>query len=85
MAAVVYFLCATTSVACAGFLLRAWLRSRVRLLMWSAVGFTGLAVNNVLLFADRVIVPDRDLTLARDISGLAALAVLLFGLIWESE
>ena len=85
MAAVVYFLCAATSIACATLLLRAWRGSRVRLLMWSALGFTGLAVNNVLLFVDRVVVPDRDLTLIRDVSGLAALAVLLFGLIWESK
>lgn len=85
MAAVVYFLCAATSVACAVLLLRSWHASRVRLLMWSALGFTGLAANNVLLFVDRVVVPDRDLTLVRDVSGLAALAVLLFGLIWESK
>lgn len=85
MAAVVYFLCASTSITCAALLLRAWRTSRVRLLMWSALGFTGLAVNNVLLFVDRVVVPDRDLTLLRDVSGLAALAVLLIGLIWESK
>ena len=85
MAAVVYFLCAATSVTCAALLLRAWRTSRVRLLMWSAIGFTGLAVNNVLLFVDRVVVPDHDLTLVRNASGLAAVAVLLFGLIWESK
>ena len=85
MAAVVYSLCALTSVTCALLLLRAWRASRVRLLMWSALGFTGLAVNNVLLFVDRVVVPARDLTLYRDVSGLAALALLLFGLIWESK
>ena len=85
MAAAVYFLCAITSVTCAVLLLRAWRAGRVRLLMWSAIGFSGLAVNNVLLFVDRVVVPDRDLTVYRDVSGLAALAVLLFGLIWESK
>ena len=85
MAAVVYSLCALTSIACAVLLLRAWRASRVQLLMWSALGFAGLAVNNVLLFVDRVLVPDVDLTLYRDVSGLAALSVLLFGLIWESK
>ncbi len=66
-------------------LLRRWWRTRVRLLMWSALGFACLAVNNVLLFVDRVLVPDRDLLILRDVSGLAALTVLLFGLIWESR
>ncbi len=85
MATAVYFLCAATSVACAALLLRSWRAARIPLLMWSALGFTGLAVNNVLLFVDRIVVPARDLTLARDVSGLAALAVLTFGLIWESK
>ncbi len=85
MAAVIYFLCGATSVGCAALLIRQWRQTRVRLLMWSAVGFTGLAVNNVLLFLDRVVLPNHDLLLLRDISGLAALVVLLFGLIWESR
>ena len=85
MAAVVYSLCAATSVACAVLLLRAWRASRVRLLMWSAIGFTGLALNNVLLFVDRVVVPQHDLTLYRNGAGLAGVSVLLFGLIWESK
>ena len=85
MAGVVYFLCAVTSIGCAVLLVRSWRRSRVRLLMWSALGFIGLAVNNVLLFTDRIIVPDRDLGSLRDAFGLAGLAILLFGLIWESR
>ena len=85
MAGVVYFLCAATSIGCAVLLVRSWRRSRVRLLMWSALGFTGLAANNVLLFVDRIVVPDRDLSLLRDGCGLAGLSILLFGLIWESR
>lgn len=85
MASAVYFLCAGTSVLCAVLLVRSWLRTRQRLLMWSAVGFTGLGVNNVLLYVDRVVVPNRDLLLLRDASALAAVSVLLFGLIWESR
>ena len=85
MATLVYFLCAATSIGCAMLLVRSWRRSRVRLLMWCALGFTGLAINNILLFADRVLVPERDLGVLRDASGFAAMAVLLFGLIWESR
>lgn len=50
VATAVYILCAVTSVLCAGLLVRSYLRSRVRLLLWSALCFVGLAVNNVLLF-----------------------------------
>lgn len=85
MANAVYFLCAVTSSGCAVLLIRSWLASRVRLLMWCALGFTGLAANNLLLFLDRVILPDRDLGSLRDASGLLGISILLLGLIWESR
>jgi hypothetical protein len=85
MAGVVYVLCAATSIACAVLLVRSWRRSRVRLLMWCALGFTGLAINNILLFTDRVLVPETDLGGLRDASGFAAIMILLAGLIWESR
>lgn len=85
MATVVYFLCAATSIACAALLIRSWRRTRVRLLMWCALGFTGLAINNILLFTDRVLVPERDLSILRDVSGFTAIMILLAGLIWESR
>ncbi|HET7530370.1 MAG TPA: DUF5985 family protein [Mycobacteriales bacterium] len=85
MAATVYLLCAVTSVVCAVLLVRSWFASPVRLLMWVALGFIGLAVNNVVLFTDRVLTPGTDLHVIRDVSGLAAVAILLFGLIWESR
>lgn len=85
MAAVVYFLCAATSLLCAGLLLAGWRRSPARLLMWMALGFVGLAVNNLLLFVDLVVVKDTDLLTVRDLSGLAAVSVLLFGFVWESR
>lgn len=85
MATVVYVLCAVTSALCAGLLLRSWLVDRVRLLLWSALCFVGLAVNNLLLVLDQSLLPDVDLQLLRDLSGLAAVSVLLFGLIWESR
>ena len=85
MAAVVYVLCALTSALCAVLLLRSWLASRMRLVLWTAVGFAGLAVNNTLLVVDRSVLPDVDLVLLRDASGLLAVSVLLAGLIWESR
>jgi hypothetical protein len=85
MAETVYFLCALTSMACAVMLLRGFLGTRARLLMWSSLCFAGLALNNVLLFLDLVIVPEMDLSLLRSGVALAAMIVLLFGLVWDSK
>ena len=85
LATVVYLLCAATSALCAVLLARAYRASRTRLLLWSAICFGGLMVNNVLLVVDLEVVPDIDLALLRDVTGLVSIAVLLFGLIWESR
>lgn len=84
-AVIAYVLCAITSVLCAVLLVRSYLAARVRLLLWAAVCFVGLGINNVLLLVDRQIFPEVDLSLLRDGSGLLAISVLLFGLIWESR
>ncbi len=85
MAEVVYALCALTSLLCAGLLVRGYRRSRARLLLWSSLCFVGLAANNVLLFIDRVVVPDVDLSLARLAPAVLGLAALVWGLVWDSE
>jgi Family of unknown function (DUF5985) len=66
-------------------LLRGYRRSRTRLLLWSALCFAGLALNNALLIFDLVIVPGVDLSVLRSSVALAAMAILVFGLIWESR
>lgn len=85
MPAVVYALCALTSLTCAGLLLKAYWRTRTRLLLWSSVSFVGLAANNVLLFVDLIVVPSIDLSILRASTALAAIVILLFGLIWDEE
>ncbi len=85
MSELVYILCALTSVTCAVLLLRGYLATRERLLFWASLCFAGLAVNNVLLFVDLVVITRIDLSLARTTVGLAALMVLLIGLVWESK
>lgn len=83
---VVYLLCVVTSVLCAGLLVRAYLRTRTRLLLWSAVAFVFLAVNNTLVFLDLVVVgPTVDLLPYRYAAALAAVCVLIYGFIWEAE
>jgi hypothetical protein len=84
MAEVVYALCALTSIACAALLIRSYLTTHVRLLLWSSLCFVGLALNNVLLFIDLIVVPQVDLEVWRLGVALLAMLMLLFGLLWES-
>jgi hypothetical protein len=85
MAEAVYLLCAAASVLCAVLLLAAHRRSRAPLLYWSGLCFAGLAVNNLLLFVDLVVVPHVDLGLWRSGIALASLAVLIYGLVWRAD
>lgn len=92
IAEAVYVLCALTSIACAVMLLRGYLRSRSRLLLWSSLCFGCLAVNNALLFVDRVVYPENDLfflghaiAVWRTGAALVGLSILLYGLIWDAE
>ena len=84
--AAVYLLCLVTSMGCAALLVRAWKRTRTRLLLWSAACFMLLALNNLLLVVDLLLVPNAvNLVSLRHASALAAVGVLLYGFIWEVE
>jgi hypothetical protein len=83
MGKLIYALCMLTSLGCTILLLRAYLRSRYRLLLWSGLCFAGLTINNLLLLADKLSGPTLDLTTWRLVVALAALIPLLYGLIWE--
>jgi hypothetical protein len=85
MAETVYLLCGITSVACTVLLLRAYLENKSKLLFWSSLCFGGLALNNVLLFVDLVIVPTADLGVLRSLLAVLAMMTLLFGLVWEHQ
>jgi hypothetical protein len=85
MATVVYALCALTSLACAVLLLRGYRHSRARLLLWSGLCFVGLAANNVILLVDKRVVPAIDLSLWRSLPALAGVAILLYGLVWDTR
>jgi hypothetical protein len=85
MPQLVYFLCAATSFLCALMLLRAYRRSRARLLLWTSAAFVGFAINNILLFLDLIVFVDGpDLSAFRAVSAVVAATVMLFGLIWET-
>jgi hypothetical protein len=86
MAAVIYSLCALTSITCFVLLWRSWRASGSRLLFWSAACFAALSVNNVLLVLDRIVFPvEVDLSTWRLVAALSAVLLLLFGLIWEED
>ncbi|MEC4592089.1 MULTISPECIES: DUF5985 family protein [Nitrospirillum] len=85
LAAAVYLLCGATSFLCMVLLIRKYLQDRSRLLLWSALCFTGLAINNFLLFLDFVVLPDMDLRPLRTVTALISVGILLVGLIWETE
>jgi hypothetical protein len=85
MTLAVYALCAATAVLCSGLLIRGFVRTRVRLLLWAGVCFAALALENVVLIVDLFIVPTIDLNLLRLLTPLVGLAALLYGLLWESK
>jgi membrane-anchored protein YejM (alkaline phosphatase superfamily) len=85
MPKLIYGLCMLTSFACMFLLLRGFLRTRVRLLLWSGLCFAGLTLNNILLLVDREIFPGYDLSTWRLIAALAALLPLLYGMVLEGE
>ncbi len=83
--AAVYLLCFATSAACAFLLARNYLRTRARLLLWSAGCFLLLAGNNFVVVVDLLLMPDVDFSLVRIILSLTAVSVLLFGFVWDLE
>jgi hypothetical protein len=85
MAPIIYLLCAVAAFLCAFLLLRAYRRGRYRLLLWSGLCFAGLTLNNLILVLDKVVLPEADLSIWRTSVALLAMAVLLYGLIWEAE
>lgn len=85
MATLVYALCALTSLACAVLLLRGYASTRARLLLWSGLCFAGLATNNILLLVDKRVVPTVDLSMWRTLPALVGVALLLYGLVWETR
>jgi hypothetical protein len=85
MAEIVYILCAATAFACAWLLSSAYSKSGHALLLWSAACFAFLTMSNVMLVADRLLVPDIDLSLWRLLPALAAMIVMLYGLVFHGE
>ena len=85
MAVTIYTLCARTALLCAFLLLQAYVRGRSRLLLWSGLCFAGLTLNNIVLVLDKLVFLSVDLSIWRNLLALGSMAILLYGLIWDSE
>ena len=83
MEAIIYALRALTTLLCATLLLLRYVRAKQRLLLWSGLCFCGLALSNLLVFVDLVLLTKVDLFLWRLDTAIVGMAFLLYGLIWE--
>lgn len=84
MAAIVYILCALTSLLCAVLLGRAYLSTKAKLLFWCCLGFIGFAFNNILLFIDIVLLPEVTwIIYFRSLPAVLGMIVMIYGLIME--
>jgi hypothetical protein len=85
LAGLVYLLGALVTALCAVLLLRGYARSRSRLLLWSGLCFIGLTLSNGLLFVDLRVFSEVDLYMWRLGTAAAAMLLLVYGLVFESE
>jgi hypothetical protein len=84
MAALIYTLCMLAAALCAGLLIRAYIESRSRILFWSGICFAGLTINNLLVVADKIALPNIDLSILRNSVALISMVLLIYGLISEA-
>jgi hypothetical protein len=85
MASVVYALCAVASLLCAFLLLRGYRATHAKLLLWKTLGFFLIALNNVLLVVDKVLLPDVNMAIIRILPALLGMVVILVGLVWHAD
>jgi hypothetical protein len=81
----VYSLCFVTSSICAWLLMRSYAGARGQMLFWSALCFVLLALNNLIVVIDLTMLPELDLSLARQAASFIAVGLLVFGFIWRGD
>jgi len=82
---VLALLAVLTCLVCTVLLFRGYAASGQRLLLWSALCFVCLTLNNVLLFVDLPVFTQLDLRPYRLSATLAGLIFLIYGFIAESK
>lgn len=81
----VYLLCFLFAALCAGLLVRQYRMVPSPVLLWSAACFVLLALSNLLVVFDQLVMPESNFRIPRLLLTLLAVGVLLFGFIWEAE
>ena len=81
----IYALCALTALACSVLLLVGARRAGSRMLFWSGLCFAGLTLTNLLVIADHYLFRQIDLAPLRLGSAVVAIALLLYGLVFEEH
>lgn len=84
-AGIVYIAAAIICLGCAILLVRGYMRSKMRLLLWSGIFFFALTADNVIVFLDLVLFPQVNFSFWRNSVTLVGLLILIYGLIHESE
>ena len=59
-------------------------RTKLKLLLWSGIGFFLLTLSNIGVYLDFVIYTQDDLSLYRVGITFVAMLIILFGMIWET-
>ena len=85
MQSALYILICLTMLLCAVLLLRAYVSVRRRLLLWSGLCFAVLTISYFFVALDLIFFRAVDLYTWRLTCTAAAMALLLYGLIWESK
>lgn len=83
MEGIIYLLCAATALTCSLLMLRGHRHRHVRLLLWGSFCFVALTTENFILFVDRVLIPDSDLSALHIGAAMIGVGMLVYGLIWE--
>lgn len=80
---IVYLLCFVTSLSCCLLLIRSYRRTRSKVLLWTAACFVLLAIDNLLVVFDLILLPNVDLSVPRLLATLLAVSTLIIGFVWE--
>jgi len=80
---IVYLLCFLTSLSCCLLLIRSYRRTKSKVLLWTAACFVLLAIDNLLVVFDLILLPNVDLSVPRLLATLLAVSTLIIGFVWE--
>lgn len=86
MAPLIYLLCGLSSLGCAALLILTYRKNRTRFLLFSSMCFVGLALSNMVLIVDLVLLPTQvSLLEERQVISLVSVLALIWGFIWDTK